>query len=32
LAKAGQTPSPLPIIIADTVDYLRQTGALSPAS
>ncbi|MDB5438897.1 MAG: NAD-dependent epimerase/dehydratase [Caulobacteraceae bacterium] len=31
LAQAGQTAVPLPDIVVDTVAYLRQTGALSPA-
>lgn len=30
LARAGQAPAPLPAIVADTVAYLRKTGAISP--
>jgi nucleoside-diphosphate-sugar epimerase len=31
LSRGGQTAAPLPVIIADTVAYLRKTGTLSPA-
>jgi nucleoside-diphosphate-sugar epimerase len=30
LTKAGQAPAPLPAIVADTIAYLRKTGAISP--
>ncbi len=32
LAQAGQQPTPQPVIIADTIAYLRQTGVISPSN